>query len=165
MGKKKQTPRHTKVIMLFITLGVILGAVCLANFFTGVTGAVTADTLNDEVLTAYTTVFNEKAKGMPDIVLVFLGEEVVNIYLSDVDVSLYALLKDDQLIELERGTQEDPTITITTTYDTVVKLQQKDFTLDYALDNGLVSFSSPSFVKKVELAVVLYSIDIYDMFT
>lgn len=164
MGKHKPTPPHTKVIMLFVAFIVILCTICIANFFTGVTGAVTAE-LDSDLLSVYKETFNEKVQGMPDIVFAFLGEDVVNIYLSDIEVSLYALLKDDQLVELDYGTQENPTFTITTTYDTVVKLQQRDITFEYALDNELISFSSDSFVKRAELIVVLYSIDIYDFFS
>ncbi|MFA6888376.1 MAG: hypothetical protein WC254_02670 [Candidatus Woesearchaeota archaeon] len=163
-SKKKHTAKHVKAFMFFLSVLVILGAIVFANSFTGVTGAVTADDLNDDVLLTYKEAFNEKANGMPDIVFRIFGEEVINIYLSDIDVTLYAVLQDGELVDLEQGEQESPTMTITTTYDTVVKLQQHDITLSQTIDDGLVSFSSDSYIKEAMLSTVLYSIDIYDMF-
>jgi hypothetical protein len=74
-------------------------------------------------------------------------------------------LEDGELVELEPGTQESPTIEIETTYDTLVALQNDEMELSDAIDAGLLTFSSDSFVKEAELAVVLYSIDIYDIFS
>ncbi len=165
MKKHKHTPRHTKAVMFGVTILVAFTAVFLADTFTGITGAATAEDINEELLLTYRNTFNEKADGMPDIVFTFLGEGVVNIYLSDADVQLYALFKNSELVELEHGTQENPTIAITTTYDTIAKIQQKEITLDDAIDNSLVSFSSSSFVKEAELALVLYSIDVYEFFS
>ncbi len=165
MRKIKSTAQHVKAIMVFLSLLIIFGTVGLANSFIGVTGAVTADDLNDDLLLTYKETFNEKANGLPDIVFRFFGEEVVNIYLSDIDTTLYAVLQNGELIELNYGEQESPTFTITTTYETVVKLQDRDISLSDAIDEGLVSFSSESFIKKTALSTVLYSIDIYDIFT
>jgi len=165
MRKTRPTSQHMKAIMVFLSLLVILGAIGLANSFTGITGAATVATVNDELLSTYKNTFNEKAKGLPDIVFTFFGDDVVNIYLTDIDVTLYAVLENDELVELDFGEQESPTFTITTTYNTIVKLQQYDITLSQAIDDGLVSFSSDSFIKKAELSTVLYSIDIYDTFT
>ena len=165
MAKHKHTPKHTKSIMLVASFLVILAAICLANTFTGITGAVTADDyFNNELLTTYKDTFNEKADGLPDVVFTFFGEEVVNIYLTDIEVTLYAVLQDDELVELEEGEQENPTIRIETTYDTVTALQYKEITLQEAIDDELITFSSDSFIKQAELSLVLGAIDIYEVF-
>jgi hypothetical protein len=165
MAKHKPTPKHTKSIMLVASFLVILAAICLANTFTGITGAVTADDyFNNELLTTYKDTFNEKADGLPDVVFTFFGEEVVNIYLTDIEVTLYAVLQDDELVELEEGEQENPTIRIETTYDTVTALQYKEITLQEAIDDELITFSSDSFIKQAELSLVLGAIDIYEVF-
>jgi hypothetical protein len=151
--------------MLVASFLVILAAICLANTFTGITGAVTADDyFNNELLTTYKDTFNEKADGLPDVVFTFFGEEVVNIYLTDIEVTLYAVLQDDELVELEEGEQENPTIRIETTYDTVTALQYKEITLQEAIDDELITFSSDSFIKQAELSLVLGAIDIYEVF-
>ncbi len=165
---KKQKQRKPKHIQAFFFFGVfLLGLYVLsvANGMTGVTGAVTAEELfTNDLLVTYKDMYNEKASGLPDIVLAFFGEDVVNIYLTDLDHHLYAVLENDELVELENGEQEDPTFEITTSYDTLVLLQQGDLELSDAVDQGLVSFSSDSFVKEAELSVILYSIDIYSLF-
>lgn len=165
MRKIKLASKHAKAVMVFFSFFVIIGGVCLANSFTGITGTATADELNDDLLVTYKQTFNEKANGLPDIVFRSFDEEVVNIYLSDIGITLYAVLHNGELIELNYGEQESPTFTITTTYETVVKLQFRDISLSDAIDEGLVSFSSDGFIKKTALSTVLFSIDIYDIFT
>ncbi len=164
--KKDSSARHLQFFQMIVVFFVALFALYLANTATNVTGAVTADDVfTEDLISEYKETYNEKASGLPDIVFTFFGEEVVNIYISDLDYHLYAVLEDGALIELEPGTQESPTIEVETTYDTIVALQYGELTLANAIDNGLVTFSSDSFVKKAELSVVLYSVDVYDIFS
>ncbi len=165
MVKKQRKPRHIQAFFFFGIFLLGLYIVSVANGMNGITGAVTAEELfTNDLLVTYKDTYNEKASGLPDIVLTFFGNDVVNIYLSDFDHHLYAVLENDELVELENGEQEDPTFEITTTYDTLVLIQQGDLEISDAVDQGLVSFSSDSFVKEAELSIILYSIDIYSLF-
>jgi hypothetical protein len=158
--------RHIQAGFLFFVVISGIFVLSVTNTVRGITGAVTAEEVfSDDLLSFYMDTYNEKASGLPDIVFIFFGEEVINIYVSDLDYNLYALLEDGELVELEPGTQESPTIEIETTYDTLVALQNDEMELSDAIDAGLLTFSSDSFVKEAELAVVLYSIDIYDIFS
>lgn len=164
---KKQKQRKPKHIQAFFFFGIfLLGLYILsiANSMNGVTGAVTAEEFfTNDLLTTYKDTYNEKANGLPDILFTFFGDDVVNIYLTDLDYYLYAMLENGELVELESGEQEDPSFEITTTYDTLVLLQQGDLEVSDAVDSGLISFSSDSFVKEAEISTVLYSIDIYSL--
>lgn len=158
-------PKHIQAFFFFWIFLLGLYVLTVANSLTGITGAVTAEELfTNDLLVTYKDTYNEKANGLPDILFTFFGDDVVNIYLSDLDHYLYAVLESGELVALESGQQEDPTIEITTTYDTLVLLQQGDLELSDAIDQGLVTFSSDSFVKEAQLSVVLYSIDIYSLF-
>ncbi len=164
--KNAKKSSHIKTLEIIAAFLVALAGLALANHATGVTGAVTADEIfTDDLLGQYKDTYNAKRDGLPDIVFTFFGEEVINIYISDLDEHLYALLSDGELVDLEKGTQDDPTITVETTYDALVQLQQGDITMKEAIQKGLVSFSSDSFVKEAELSTVLYSIDIYNSFS
>lgn len=164
-AKPLKKARHLQAIELIAVFLVAIIGLALANHATGITGAVTAEEVfSGDLLSSYKETYNEKRSGLPDLVFTFFGEEVVNIYITDLDYSLYAVLEDGELVELEPGTQESPTIKIETNYETLVNLQAGDISLSDAVDAGLVTFSSDSFVKKTEISVVLYSIDIYDMF-
>ncbi|MBI5073027.1 hypothetical protein HZA99_04370 [Candidatus Woesearchaeota archaeon] len=168
MAKNKAARKasHIKTLEIIAVFLIAIIGIALANHATGITGAVTADeVLSDDLLSQYKEMYNAKRAGLPDLVFTFFGEEVVNIYISDLDAHLYAVLEKGELVELESGTQENPTLSIETTYDTLVKLQQGDITLPDAVNQGLVSFSSDSFVKEAELSTVLYSIDIYGRFS
>ncbi len=157
--------RHIQAGFLFFVVIAGIFVLSVTNAARGITGAVTAEEVfSDDLLSSYIDTYNEKASGLPDLVFTFFGEEVITIYISDLDHTLYAILEDGALVELESGTQESPTIEIETTYDTLVALQNDEMELSDAIDDGLVTFSSDSFVKEAELAVVLYSIDIYDIF-
>lgn len=158
--------RHIQAAFLFFVVVAGIFVLSVANSARGITGAVTAEEVfNNDLLNYYMDAYNEKASGLPDIVFTFFGEEVITIYISDLNHTLYAVLEDGALVELESGTQESPTIEIETTYDTLVSLQNDEMELSDAIDEGLISFSSDSFVKEAQLAIVLYSIDIYDIFS
>lgn len=168
MAKNKRAKKasYIKTIEIIAVFIIAIVGLALANHATGITGASTIDDVfADDLLSQYKDIYNAKRAGLPDIVFTFFGEEVVNVYISDVEIHLYAVLEKGELVELAKGTQDSPTITIETTYDTLVKLQQGDITAKNAISQGLVSFSSDSFVKEAELSTVLYSIDIYDMFS
>ncbi len=169
--KKYQKSRPLQPFFFFGVFIIGLYIVGIANILTGVTtmtgitGAVTAEEIfTSDLFAYYIKTYNEKAAGLPDIVFTFFGEEVINIYISDFNYYLFAILKDGELVELSAGQQESPTIEVETTYNTLVQLQNKEIELNDAIDDGLVTFSSDSFVKEAELAVVLYSIDIYNIF-
>lgn len=165
-NKASKKASHIKTLEIIAIFLVAIVGLALANHATGITGAVTvSDVFTDDLLSQYKDTYNAKRVGLPDIVFTFFGEEVVNVYISDLDIHLYAILEKGELVELAKGTQDNPTISIETTYDTLVKLQQGDITPKDAINQGLVSFSSDSFVKEAELSTVLYSIDIYDMFS
>ena len=165
-AKTEGKARHIQAAFLFFVVVAGLFVLSVVNSARGITGAVTAEEVfSDDLLNSYMDTYNEKASGLPDLVFTFFGEEVINIYVSDLDYTLYALLEDGALVELESGTQESPTIEIETTYETLVALQNDEMELSDAIDDGLVTFSSDSYVKEAELAVVLYSIDIYDIFS
>ena len=163
--QKQQKPKHIQAFFFFGIFLLGLYIVSVANGMNGVTGAVTAEEIfTNDLLSTYKDTYNEKANGLPDILFTFFGDDVVNIYLTDLDHHLYAVLADNELVELENGQQEDPSFEITTTYDTLVLLQQGDLGVSDAVDQGLISFSSDSFVKEAEISTVLYSIDIYSLF-
>lgn len=157
---------HIKTLEIIGVFLVAIVALALANHTTGITGAVTADeVLSNDLLSQYKEMYNAKRSGLPDLVFTFFGDEVVNVYISDLDAHVYAVLKNGELVDLEKGTQDSPTISIQTTYDTLLHLQQGDISIKGAVNQGLVSFSSDSFVKEAELSTVLFSIDIYEYFS
>ncbi len=162
--QKERKPKHIQAFFFFSIFLLGLYILSVANEMNGFTGAVTAEEIfTNDLLSTYKDTYNEKANGLPDILFTFFGDDVVNIYLTDIDHYLYAMLGSGELIELENGEQEDPSFEITTTYDTLVLLQQGDLEVSDAVDSGLISFSSDSFVKEAEISTVLYSIDIYSL--
>ena len=69
------------------------------------------ESFTNDLLSTYKDTYNEKANGLPDILFTFFGDDVVNVYLTDLDHHLYAVLSGGELVELEKQMHEtDKTI-------------------------------------------------------
>ncbi len=154
----QRTERHVQSWLLLLALIAGIVGVSLAQGFTGLTGAATADV--SPFVKPYIEMYNAKMdKGLPDIVITPFGDRVVTIHITDLGRSFYAVVKRGKLTSLEEGVAKNPTTTIWLDYATLTALQYKDITFDDAVQQGRISLSSEYLVRADLDGLVLESID------
>jgi hypothetical protein len=162
MGRRRQTQteRHTQTTMLIIGFVVALAGISFAHQATGMVGAATADVT--PLIQPYIDTYDSKMEdGMPDLVFVPLGDDVVVVVLTDLDRSYYGVIERGSLVLLEEGEVSSPTVIVRLTFDTLKALQYGDMTFDDAVHDGYISLSAKGFVRAIAVEKVLGSMDIY----
>jgi hypothetical protein len=158
--RQKKTERHVQIFMLLLGLvGGIIG-VSLAHGMTGMVGAATANV--NPLVEPYLETYDAKiGDGMPDLVFLPLGDNVVSVRISDKDRSFYGLIEKGELAHFDEGLVERPTISVALDYDTLVALQYGDVTFDDVIGAGEVSLFGIGYIDLTFVEVVLGTVDVY----
>lgn len=159
MRRKERTARHVQVYALLLLLGTAFIAIALGVSYAGNTGAGTSEA-TAALVAPFQKAFAAKKAGLPDVVFTALGDDLVQVFVSDKETYFYGVIKKGTLVLLEEGAVQNPTAKVFLSSQTLTALQYGGITLSTAIREGKITLSSSSSVDSDHLLLVLESIDL-----
>lgn len=105
---------------------------------------VSAQTILGRELSQLKDDYNNNLDEMPGIVKSLVGNERINAYLDTTNqqIIIGVITEDARILELKLNGIEDPTLNIYVSENTIQKLENKEITIQQALDSGEIRLES-----------------------